>query len=122
MNITYSKCFIIGMVLSLSLQAKGITCCQCLVPWGAIKEQQEEQERQRRKEQLNKLLNELIKQGKPIEITTDKDVKLLIKQRKMVDEYKNQGISLPEAIAWVVFAGFLAFFPIFIERFFFDKL
>lgn len=89
---------------------------------GAIKEQQEEQERQRRREQLNKLLNEQIKQGETVEITTDKDVKLLIKQRKMVDEHKNQGISLPEAIAWVVFAGFLAFFPIFIERFFLDKL
>lgn len=121
MNITYSKCFIIGMVLSLSLQAKAITYCPCPPIW-AIRKLEEERREQEQKEQLNKLLNELIKQGKPIEITTDKDVKLLIKQRKMVDEHKNQGISLPEAIAWVVFAGFLAFFPIFIERFFFDKL
>lgn len=114
------KCFIIVMILSLLLRAKGIAYCQCPVPWGAIKEQQEEQERQRRREQLNKLLNERIKQGKPIEITADEDVKLLIKRRKMVDENKNQEISLPEAIALVAFAGFFAFLPFFFERFFHD--
>lgn len=116
------KCFIIVTILSLSLQAKGITYCPSF-PAGAIARKREEERREREKtEQLNKLLNERIKQRKVIEITSNEDVKLLIKPRKMVNEYKNQGISLPEAIAWVVFAGFLAFFSIFIERFFFDKL
>lgn len=93
------KCFIIVMILSLPLRAKGITCCPCPVPWGAIKEQQEEQERQRRREQLNKLLNEQIEQGKVIEITADKDVKLLIKQRKMINTtVDNRKLSLTECI------------------------
>jgi hypothetical protein len=105
------------MVLSLSLQANGISYCPP-PPTGAIRELEEERREREQREQLNKLLNELIKQGKPIEITTDKDVKLIIKQRKMVDENKNQEISLPEAIALIVVAGFLAFLPFFIERFF----
>jgi nucleosome binding factor SPN SPT16 subunit len=87
------------MVLSLSLQANGISYCPCPVPWGAIKEQQEEQERRNRKEQLNKLFNELIKQGETIEITTDKDVKLLIKRRKAVGTtVVNRKLSLTECI------------------------
>ena len=117
MNITYSKCFIIGMVLSLSLHAKGISYCTSF-PAGAIARQREEERRERETtDQHNKLLNEQIKQRKVIEITSNEDVKLLIKPRKMVDENENQGISLPEGIAFVVFAGLLAFFPLFIERF-----
>lgn len=86
MNITYSKCFIIVMVLSLSLQAKGF--CPTPTPppptcaWYIVHKNNEER---REQEQLNKLLNERIKQGKKIEITADKDVKLLIKQGKMAD-------------------------------------
>jgi len=115
------KCFIIGMLLSLSLQAKGITYCTSF-PAGAIARQREEERREREEtEQLNKLLNERIKQRKVIEITSNEDVKLLIKQRKMVYENKDQGISLPEAIAGILFASFLAFFPLFIERFFRDE-
>lgn len=111
------KCFIIGMLLSLSLQAKGITYCPSF-PAGAIARQREEERREREEtEQLNKLLNERIKQRKVIEITSNEDVKLLIKPRKMVDKNENQGISLPEGISFVVFAGLLAFFPLFIERF-----
>jgi hypothetical protein len=87
------------------------------VPWGAIKARQEEQERRERREQLNNLFNELIKQGETVDITVG-NMELRIKQRKMVDENKNQEISLPEAIALIVVAGFLAFLPIFIERFF----
>lgn len=121
-NMLKPKCFIIVTILSLSLQAKGITYCPSF-PAGAIARKREEERREQEKtEQLNKLLNERIKQRKVIEITSNEDVKLLIKPRKMVDENENQEISLPEAIAWVVFAGSLAFFPIFIERFFFDKL
>jgi len=109
------------MVLSLSLHAKGISYCTSF-PAGAIARRQEEERREReQREQLNKLLKERIKQGKTIEITADKDVKLLIKQRKMVDKNKDQGISLPEAIAGILFASFLAFFPLFIERFFRDE-
>lgn len=92
------KCFIIGMVLSLSLQAKGITCCQCLVPWGAIREQQEEQERQKRREQLNNLFNELIKQGETVNITVG-NMELRIKQRKMINTtVDNRKPSLTECI------------------------
>jgi len=121
MNITYSKCFIIGMVSSLSLHAKGISYCT-FFPAGAIARQQEEERREREKtEQLNKLLNERIKQRKVIEITSNEDVKLLIKPRKMVDKNENQDISLPEGIAFVVLAGLIAFFPLFIERFFCDE-
>lgn len=95
--------FIVGTVLALSFasQAKGITYCPCPVPWGAIKEQQEEQERREQEqiEQLNKLLNERIEQGKTIEITTDKDVELRIKQRKAVDiTVNNKELSLTECI------------------------
>lgn len=97
------KCFIIVMILSLPLQTKGITYCPCPVPWGAIKEQQEEQERRNRREQLNKLLNEQIEQGEMIEITTDKNVKLLIKQRKMVDTtVVDRELSLTEYILGAV--------------------
>lgn len=89
------KCFIIGMILSLSSQAKGITCCPCPVPWGAIKEQQEEQERQNRRERLKNLFNELIKQEGAVDITVG-NMELRIKQRKMVDatiDNKNQSLT-----------------------------
>lgn len=114
--------FIVGMVLSLSLQAKGITYCPT-VPAGAIVRRQkldEERREQEQRDQLNKLLNERIKQGKMIEITTDENVKLLIKRRKMVDKNKNQEMSLSEAIALVAFAGFFAFLPFFSNDFFHD--
>lgn len=92
------KCFIIVMILSLSSQAKAITYCQC-PPIVAIRELEEERREQEQIEQLNKLLNERIKQGKPIEITADKDVKLLIKQRKMVDTtINNKNLSLTECV------------------------
>lgn len=92
------KCFIIGMILSLSLQAKGITYCPCPVPWGAIKEQQEEQERQRQREQLNKLLNKQIKQGETVDITVG-NMELRIKQRKMVNTtVSNKELSLTECV------------------------
>jgi len=110
-----------GMILSSSLQANGITYCPSF-PAGAIARKREEERREREEtEQLNKLLNERIKQRKVIEITSNEDVKLLIKQRKMVYENKDQGISLPEAIAGILFASFLAFFPLFTERFFRDE-
>ena len=90
---------IAGMILSLSLHAKGISYCTSF-PAGAIARQQEEERREReQREQLNKLLNERIEQGKTIEITTDKNVKLLIKQRKMVDTtINNENLSLTECI------------------------
>ena len=78
------KCFIVGVVLCLSLQANGIPYCTS-TPIGAIVREREEKRReQEQTEQLNKLLNERIEQGKTIEITTDKNVKLLIKQKKMI--------------------------------------
>ena len=84
------------MVLSLSLQSKGITYCPSF-PAGAIARRQEEERReQEQKVQLDKLLNERIEQGKTIEITADKSVKLLIKQKKMVDatvDGKNQSLT-----------------------------
>ena len=94
MNIT---CFIIWMVLSLSLQAKGIYC-PCPVPWGAIQEQQEEQERLNQKEQLNNLFNDLIKQGETVDITVG-NMELQIKQRKMVDTtVYSKELSLTECV------------------------
>ena len=94
--------FLIGVVLSLSLQAKGIIYCTCLVPWGAIKEQQEEQERRNRREQLNNLFNELIKQGETVGITVG-NMELRIKQRKMVDTtVDNKELSLTECILGVI--------------------
>lgn len=93
------KCFIIGMLLSLSSQANGISYCPSF-PAGAIARQQEEERREQEQiAQLNKLLNERIEQGKTIEITTDKSVKLLIKQRKMVDTMSgNEELSLAECV------------------------
>ena len=92
------KCFIIGMVLSLSLQANGISYCPCPVPWGAIKEQQEEQKRRNRREQLNNLFNELIKQGETVDITVG-NMELRIKQRKMVDTtVDSKELNLTESI------------------------
>ena len=92
------KCFIIGMVLSLSLQANGISYCPCPVPWGAIKEQQEEQKRRNRREQLNNLFNELMKQGETVDITVG-NMELRIKQRKMVDTtVDSKELSLTESI------------------------
>lgn len=93
------KCFIIVMILSLSSQAKGITYCPSF-PAGAIARRQEEERREQEQEaQLNKLLNERIEQGKTIEITADKNVKLRIKQRKMVDTtVDNKNLSLTEYI------------------------
>lgn len=97
---TRSK-FIVGTVsaLSFALQAKGISYCPTF-PAGAIARKQEEERREREKtEQLNKLLNERIEQGKMIEITADKDVKLLIKRRKAVDiTVNNKELSLTECI------------------------
>lgn len=94
-----TKCFIIGMLLSLSSQADGISYCPSF-PAGAIARQQEEERREQEQiAQLNKLLNERIEQGKTIEITSDKSVKLLIKQRKMVDAtVGNENQSLTECI------------------------
>ena len=114
------KCFIIGMVLSLSLQANGISYCPCPVPWGAIKEQQEEQKRRNRREQLNNLFNELIKQGETVDITVG-NMELRIKQRKMVDTtVDNRERSLTECILGcigIIMVCCLAFFaPIIIER------
>lgn len=87
-------------LLSLSLQAKGVVCPPP-PPIGAFVRNQKQAEERREREQRE--LNDLIK------------------QRKTVDESKNQKGSLPEAVALCVFASFLAFFPIFIERFFRDK-
>ena len=83
--------FIVGVILSLSLQAKGITYCQCPVPWGAIKEQQEEQERRNRRKQLNNLFNELIKQGETVGITVG---------NMELPKFKTQvnGLSMPPEI------------------------
>lgn len=104
-------CFIIGMVLSLSLQASGIPYCTS-TPIGAIAQKHEEERReQEKREQVNRLLNELAKRGKPIDITIDENIELRIKQRKKVDENINQKMSLPEAIALVAFAAFWAFSP-----------
>lgn len=90
--------FLIGMILSSSLQARGIAYCPCPVPWGAIKEQQEEQERQNRREQLKNLFNELIKQEGAVDITVG-NMELRIKQRKMVDTtINNENLSLTECI------------------------
>lgn len=91
--------FLIGVVLSLSLQANGISYCPT-VPAGVIARKREEERREQEKiEQLNKLLNERIEQGKTIEITADKSVKLLIKQRKMVDAtVNNKNLSLTERV------------------------
>lgn len=99
MNITYFKCFIIGMALPLSSQAKGITYCPC-TPIGAIVRKREEERREQEQiEQLNELLNERIKQEKTIKITADKDVKLLIKRREAVDiTVNNKELSLTECI------------------------
>ena len=112
--------FIVGVILSLSLQAKGITYCQCPVPWGAIKEQQEEQERRNRRKQLNNLFNELIKQGETVGITVG-NMELRIKQRKMVDTtVDNRELSLTECILGgigIIMICCLAFLaPIIIER------
>lgn len=103
MDITYSKCFIIGMLLSLSSQANGISYCPSF-PAGAIARQQEEERREQEQiTQLNKLLNERIEQGKTIEITTDKNVKLLIKQKKMVDTMTgDEKLSLTECVLCVI--------------------
>lgn len=94
-----TKCFVIGIVLSLSLRSKGITYCPSF-PAGAIARRQEEERREQEQEaQLNKLLNERIEQGKTIEITTDKSVKLLIKQKKMVDTMTgDEKLSLTECV------------------------
>lgn len=117
-----SKCFIVGgMILSLSSQAKGITYCPC-TPTGAIVRKQEEERREQEQiEQLNKLLNERIEQGKTIEMTTDKNVKLLIKRRKMVDTtVDNRELSLTECILagiGIIMIFCLAFFaPVIIAQ------
>ena len=115
------KCFIIGMLLSLSLQANGVTYCPCPVPWRVIKEQQEEQERRNRKEQLNNLFNELIKQGETVDITVG-NMELLIKQRKMVNTtVVDRELSLAECILCAVGVCMVACLPllsvIIIEKF-----
>lgn len=108
------------MILSLSLQAKGISYCPCPVPWGAIKEQQEEQERQNRREQLKNLFNELIKQEGAVDITVG-NMELRIKQRKMVDATVNdENLNLTESVLGAIgtiVACCLAFFaPLAIVR------
>lgn len=115
-----TKCFIVGMLLSLSSQANGISYC---FPEGAIARRQEEERREQEQEaQLNKLLNERIEQGKTIEITADKSVKLLIKQRKMVDAtVGNEELGLVECILGAVGICMVACIPllamIIIEKF-----
>lgn len=115
------KRFVIGMVLSLSLQTKGASYCTC-TPIGAIARRQEEERREQEQEaQLNKLLNERIEQGKTIEITADKSVKLLIKQKKMVDAtVNNENPSLTESVLdaiGIIMACCIAFFaPLVIVR------
>lgn len=89
-----------GIILSPSLHVKGF--CPTPIPppptcaWYIVHKNSKER---REQEQLNKLLNERIKQGKTIEITADKDVKLLIKQGKMADTtVDNRELSLTECI------------------------
>lgn len=115
------KCFIIGMLLSLSLQAKGGTYCPSF-PAGAIAAQQEKERREQEQiEQLNKILKERIEQGKVIEITTDKNVKLLIKPRKTVDTtVGNKELSLTECILDFVVI-FIVFGLIFLVFFIIDR-
>lgn len=76
------KCFIIGMVLSLSLPANGITYCP-IVPPAVIKRDMERREREQRE------FNERMKQG------------------NMVNN-ENQKMTLSEAVALVAFASFVA--------------
>ena len=107
------KCFIIVMILSLSSQAKGITYCPCPVPWGAIKEQQEEQERQNRREQLKNLFNELMKQEGAVDITVG-NMELRIKQRKMVDAtVNNKNPSLTECVLGAIGIIIVCCLPLF---------
>ena len=89
-----------GMILSSSLYVKAF--CPTPMPppttgaWHIVHKNSEER---REQDQLNKLLNERIEQGKMIEITADKDVKLLIKRRKAVDiTVNNKELSLTECI------------------------
>lgn len=113
--------FVIGMLLSLSSQADGISYCPSF-PAGAIARRQEEERREQEQiAQLNKLLNERIEQGKTIEITTDKNVKLLIKPKKMVDatvDDKSQSLteSVLGAIGIIVLFCLAFFGPTLIVR------
>jgi hypothetical protein len=109
------------MILSLPLQTKGITYCPCPVPWGVIREQQEEQERQNRREQLKNLFNELIKQEGTVDITVG-NMELRIKQRKMVDAtFGDKNLSLTErvlgTIGIIMFCCLPLFALIIIEKF-----
>lgn len=100
---------IAGMILSSLLQVKAFiptnNTAACAAAAAALavnvsaSASQAMANEEREQEQLNKLLNERIKQGKTIAITADKDVKLLIKQGKMADiTVNNKKPSLKECV------------------------
>lgn len=92
------RTFIIGVILSLSLQTKGVTYCPCPPTWVIVRRRQQEMERREREQRK---LNELNNQ-------------------KNMD--KNQKMTLGEAIALFLFASFMAWSPFYrFVKWFFEQ-
>ena len=90
------KCFIIGMVLSLSLPANGIAYCSPPPLWAIARRRKLDEERRERE------------QG---------EFNVRIKQGNMVNN-ENQKMTLSEAVALAAFASFVALSTLFRLTFF----